>query len=97
MPGKSTNIKKKSKVSGSAGAGELLVAAIVYTGKFRDLITGGNRNICSLLEAIGCAIELINGLELLGCCNQERSSAVPVPPSKSATTWYLLPSSSFAA
>ena len=72
MPGKPTNIKKKSKVSGSAGAGELLVAAIVYTGKFRDLITGGNRNICSLLEAIGCAIELINGLELLGCCNQER-------------------------
>ena len=72
MPGKSINTKKKSKVSGSAGTGEFLIAAIVYTGKFRDLITGGNRNICSLLEAIGCAIELIDGLELLGCCNQER-------------------------
>ena len=72
MSGKSSNIKENSKVSGSAGAGEFLVAAIVYTGKFRDLITGGNRNICSLLEAIGCAIELIDGLELLGCCNQER-------------------------
>ena len=72
MSGKSSNIKESSKFSGSAGAGEFLVAAIVYTGKFRDLITGGNRNICSLLEAIGCAIELIDGLELLGCCNQER-------------------------
>ena len=55
MSGKSSNIKESSKFSGSAGAGEFLVAAIVYTGKFRDLITGGNRNICSLLEAIGCA------------------------------------------